>query len=455
MNTHIADIKDDRELYATLVRLAAPIMAANLLQMLYNLVDAFFLGKISAEAVAAPSISLNLVMFLVVSGLALATAGTTLISQSKGKGDQRRIDFYLGQTTVLLTVLSVFFSLLGVVFARQILLLLQVPDSAFSATLSYLRIIMAGMPLMFLFFVAQAAMQGIGDTMTPLKIQALAVGLNIALDPMLIFGVGPFPRLEVEGAAIATVCARAIASGVALGIMIRGRRGMHLKPENLIPDWPAQRQLLGIGVPLAIGQGLASLGFLVLQGIVNSFGTAVVAAFGVGTRIISLFTMPAIGFSRATAALVGQSIGAQRLETAKTVVKQSIVTVFVFISVAMTLVFFFGSSVTRFFIDDPEVIQYGATMFRVIALSVIPFAMFMVGNGAFQGGGDTKPVMFLNVGRLWGIRVPVAAFLAFGLSMGPSGIWFAMLASNVVTAALGFVILKQGRWLHKMKPDEI
>jgi putative MATE family efflux protein len=254
---------------------------------------------------------------------------------------------------------------------------------------------------------------------------------------------------------VATVFSRAVASAVALWVMIRGRHGMHLVPANLVPDWVAQRRLLGIGVPLAIGQGLASLGFIVLQGIVNSFGTAVVAAFGVGTRIISLFTMPAIGFSRATAALVGQSIGARRLETAKTVVKQSIVTVFVFISVAMTLVFFFGSSVTRFFVNDPEVIQYGATMFRVIALSVIPFAMFMVSNGAFQGGGDTKPVMFLNVGRLWGIRVPVAAFLALGLSMGPSGIWFAMLASNVVTATLGFVILRKGRWLHKMKPDEI
>lgn len=454
-NTPISQIRSDRELYANLVRLALPIMAANLLQMLYNLADAFFLGKISAEAVAAPSISLNIVMFLIVSGIGLATAGTTLISQSKGKEDHERVDFYLGQMTLLLTALSVLLSLIGVAFAGPLLSLLQVPENAFSGTLSYLRIILSGMPLMFLFFVLQAAMQGIGDSVTPLKIQGLAIALNVGLDPLLIFGVGPFPRLEVEGAAIATVIARGIASVLALLILLRGSKGMRLRGENLVPSWEAQRRLLGIGLPLAIGQGVASLGFLVLQGIVNSFGTAVVAAFGVGSRIINLFTMPAIGFSRATASLVGQSIGARRPETAKTVVKQSILTVFVFISLAMTLVFTFGASVTRFFVDDPAVISYGQVMFRVISLSVIPFAMFMVSNGAFQGGGDTRPVMFLNMGRLWAIRVPLAALLALGLSMGPTGIWLAMLASNLVTATLGFIILSKGRWLYKMSPETI
>ena len=454
-NTPIQQIHSSRELYKTLVRLAVPIMAANLLQMLYNLADAFFLGKISPEAVAAPSISLALVMFLVVSGLALATAGTTLISQSKGKGDRERIDFYLGQMTILLTVLSITLALLGVLLARQILSVLQVPAKAFAPTLVYLRIILAGVPLMFLFFVLQAAMQGIGDSVTPLKIQAVTIALNVALDPVLIYGLGPLPRLEVAGAAIATVIARGVGSVVALVILIRGRRGMQLRLEHLMPERTAQRRLLGIGVPLALGQGVASLGFIVLQGIVNSFGTAVVAAFGVGSRIINLFTMPAIGFSRATASLVGQSIGAQRLDTAKTVVKQSIATVFVFISVAMVFVFLFGSSVTRFFVDDPAVIRYGATMFRIISLSVIPFALFMVANGAFQGGGDTRPVMFLNIARLWGIRVPLAAALGIGLSMGPDGIWLAMLASNLVTAALGFMILSRGKWLHKMRPEDI
>jgi putative MATE family efflux protein len=346
-------------------------------------------------------------------------------------------------------------ALLGVLLARQILMVLQVPADAFDPTLAYLRIILAGVPLMFLFFVLQAAMQGIGDSITPLKIQAVTIALNVALDPILIYGWGPIPRLEVRGAAIATVIARGLASVMALAILIRGSRGMRLRPEFLIPERTAQRRLLQIGVPLALGQGVASLGFIVLQGIVNSFGTAVVAAFGVGARIINLFTMPAIGFSRATASLVGQSIGAQRLDTAKTVVKQSIGTVFVFITVAMVFVFLFGSSVTRFFVDDPEVISYGATMFRIIALSVIPFALFMVANGAFQGGGDTKPVMFLNIGRLWGIRVPLAAALGIGLSMGPDGIWLAMLASNLVTATLGFMILKQGRWLRKMKPEDV
>jgi Na+-driven multidrug efflux pump len=193
----------------------------------------------------------------------------------------------------------------------------------------------------------------------------------------------------------------------------------------------------------------------VLQGVVNTFGTAVVAAFGVGNRIIGLFNMPALGFSQATTSLVGQQLGAKRKDRAVTVVKQSVVTVTVFIVVGMTLTFFFGSSFVRFFIDDPEVIQHGATMFRVISMSVVLFAMFTVAVGAFQGGGDTKPVMYLNIGRLWGLRLPVAYLLAIVLHMGPNGIWWAMFVSNLVTAVVGFAILKRGRWLHKINPDTL
>jgi Na+-driven multidrug efflux pump len=189
------------------------------------------------------------------------------------------------------------------------------------------------------------------------------------------------------------------------------------------------------------------MGFVVLQGIVNGFGTAVIAAFGVGVRIIGLFNMPAIGFSRATASLVGQSIGAGRPEQARIVLRQSVLTILAFITAGMAITFFFGNWVVRFFVDDPAVVEVGAVMFRVISISVIPFAMFTVANGAFQGGGDTKPLLYLNVARLWGLRVPIAWLLAFGLGIGPLGIWVSMVISNIVTAAAGFWILSKGRWL--------
>lgn len=442
-------------LYRSLIRLAIPIMLTNLLQMLLNLADAFYLGKLGAAAVSAPTISFNLIFFLVVFGMSFGMAGTTLIAQSKGKGDRERVDFYLGQTTTILLAMSVVIGAIGVTLGEPILRLMQVPDDAFGYTLTYMTIIFAGMPVMFLSFILRSALQGVGNSVTPLVVQGIAIGLNLILDPLIIFGIGPFPRLEVAGAALATVFSRAVAGSIAIAILVRGRRGLQLRLRNMKPDLHAVRRIASIGLPASIGQGLSSFGFTVLQGVVNTFGTAVVAAFGVGNRIVGLFNMPAIGFSQATTSLVGQQLGAKRKDRAVTVVKQSVASVAVFITVGMTLTFFFGSDFVRFFVADPEVIRYGATMFRVISMSVVLFALFTVAVGAFQGGGDTRPVMFLNIGRLWGLRLPLAYLLAVVAGRGPDGIWWAMFVSNLVTALVGFAVLRRGRWLSRIDPDTL
>ena len=430
-------------------------MLNNLLQMLLNLADAFYLGKLGAAAVSAPTISFNLIFFLVVFGMSFGMAGTTLIAQSKGKGDRERVDFYLGQTTTVLMSMSVVIAIVGVTLGGSILRLMQVPEDAFEFTRQYMTIIFAGMPVMFLVFILRSALQGVGNSVTPLIVQSIAIGLNLILDPLVIFGIGPFPRLEVAGAAYATVFSRLVASIVALSILVRGRRGIRLQLRHMKPDWHAIKRLASIGLPASIGQGLSAFGFTVLQGVVNTFGTAVVAAFGIGNRIVGLFNMPALGFSQATTALVGQRLGAKRKDQAVTVVKQSVITIAIFIVSGMTLTFFFGSSFIRFFVSDPEVVQHGATMFRIISMSVVLFALFTVTIGAFQGGGDTKPVMFLNIGRLWGLRLPVAYLLAIVLNWGPDGIWWSIFFSNLVTATAGFLVLRRGRWLSKINPDAI
>ncbi len=442
-------------IYRTLLALAVPIMLNNLLQMLYNLVDAYFLGRISAAALSAPTISFTLIFFIVVFGLGFSMAGTTLIAQSTGKGDLERANFYAGQTTTMIMAMSVILSVLGLIFTPAMLRVMQVPADAFEYTRQYMTIIFAGMPLMFITFVHRAVLQGVGDSVTPLIVQIITILLNVVLDPILIFGLGPIPALEVAGAAYATVISRGIGAIVATIMLVRGARGIRLRREHLRPDWAAWKRITDIGLPNAIGQAVPAFGFTVLQGVVNSLGTAVVAAFGVGNRIVSLFNMPAIGFAQATTSVVGQQLGARRKDLAVVAVRQSVLTVGVFITVGMTLTFLFGGRFIRFFVDDAEVIRYGAELFRILSPSVILYTLFTVISGAFQGGGDTRPVMVLNVARLWGIRVPLAYVLAILLAWGPAGIWWAMFASNLVIAAVGFVWLAKGHWLHKIDPDSI
>lgn len=425
-------------------------MLTNLLQVTYNLVDAWFLGRVSAEAVSAPSIAFSIVFFLSVFGMGFSQAGTILVSQSSGAGNRRGIDFYASQTVSLVTLTGIIVGVLGALAVNPLLALLQVPTAALEETRVYMRIIFAAVPFMFFFFVLQGLLQGVGDSVTALRVQFVTVLLNAVLDPLLIFGVGPIPPMGVAGAATATLVSRMLSAVAILVILFRGKERLRICAADLWPRDGGWKRLINIGVPLATGQGVAALGFTVLQGVVNGFGVAVIAAFGVGNRIIGLFNMPAIGLSRGTAALVGQELGAGREEGARSVVRLSIISMLTFIVPAMALTFFFGNQVMRFFVDDPEVIAHGATLFRIVSVSVIPFTLFTVINGAFQGGGVTRPVMVLSILRLWGIRVPLAMLLAWNLAMGPVGIWYAMFVSNILIATLGFLLLRRGTWLRRL-----
>ncbi len=438
-------------------------MAGNLVQTLYNLTDTFFLGKLGAAELSAPTIAFPIIFFLILFGIGLSMAGTTLIAQAKGqtqeisqeKGAQEKLDFYLGQSTLTLMITSLILSAAGLLMAEPLLKLLQTPEEVSDFTRDYMHIIFAGLPFMFGFLVLQSGMQGIGRTMVPLIVQVFTVALNIGLDPLLIFGIGPFPAMGVKGAAIATVFARGIGSTIAFVVLIQGRYGIQLRLKNLRPQPDSIRLLLRIGLPSSFGQAASALGFTVLQGIVNSFGAAVIAAFGVGNRLINLFNMPAMGISRATTTVVGQNLGAGNPERAREAVVLSIILIQSFLLPAMVLTFFYGSSFVRFFIDDPETMRYGAQLFRVVAPSVILFGFFHAVTGALQGAGDTRSIMFLNIARLWVLRVPVAYLLGFVIGIGPGAIWWAMFVSNMATAVAGLLYLRKGSWVRALDPEEV
>ncbi|MFP4492080.1 MAG: MATE family efflux transporter [Spirochaetaceae bacterium] len=438
-----------------LLKIALPLMAGNFVQTLYNLTDTFFLGKLGADELSAPTIAFPIILFFILFGIGLSMAGTTLIAQAKGKRDQERVNFYLGQTTLILTVTSIGIAAAGILLAEPLLHLMQTPESVFAFTRDYMVIIFTGMPFMFGFFILQASMQGIGRTMVPLALQAAMVALNIALDPLFIFGIWIFPAWGVRGAAVATVIARGLSSIVAFRILVKGNRGMQLTPSNLRPDRAAIRLFLKIGLPSSMGQAVTALGFTVLQGLVNIFGSAVIAAFGVANRIISLFHMPAMGISRATTTLVGQSLGARQVDQAKLVVRLSILSILAFLIPAALFTFFFGGSFIRFFVDDAETIRYGSILFRIVSPSVVVFGIVHAVLGAFQGAGDTKPVMHLNISRLWLFRLPLAYLFAVVLAWGPMGIWWAMFLSNILTAAAGLFWYSRGKWITALDPDTI
>jgi len=429
-----------------LLLLAWPVMLSHLLQTLYNLADAFWLGKIGRQALTAPTITMHVVFIGFALAMGLGAAGTTLVSQYKGAGDERKAAHVGGQLFLLLSVVGLGLGVAGFLFTPRILDLLQTPADSWQMSYDYMRWIFTGFPLMFAFFVYQSINTGLGDTMGPMQVNLASVLLNVVLDPILIFGLGPIPEMGVVGAAVATVFSRALASSIGMVRLFKGRNGLKITTADMIPDMVMIKKILRIGLPVGLGQMGTSLGFTFMIGIVNSFGSAVTAAFGVGNRIIHMAMVPAMGLSQANATAVGQNLGAGRPERAEKSSMTALLLIGVILLPVTLSMFFFGGDISRAFVNDPEVIKLGSTMFRVTTPSVFVFGFLLVLLGSFQGSGYTVPVMVLNMSRLWLLRIPGAYALAYTAGMGPMGIWWAMFISNTVIAFAGWIWFRTGTW---------
>ncbi len=432
-------------LLTELVKLSLPIMASNLLQTMYNMVDAYFLGKLGKEAISAPSIVFNISNFIIVFGVAFSVAGTTMLSQSYGNNpdNKERLNFLASQVFVVNTFMSLVVLVLGLVLAHPLLTLMRVPSGlTYHYTYQYMTITYLAMPLLFGDLILRGILQGVGDSLTPLFIQLGAVVLNIILDPIFIFVL----KLEVAGAAWATLLARLVSCSISFYILFKGSKGVKVRPSLFKPHKPTLTLMAKIGLPAALGQSLSSLGFAVIQGVINFFGPAVIAAVGVGNRVQSIFNMPGQGISQGVAIMVGKKLGEEEPKEAEEVVRIGLWLIGIFIAIGMTLVLIYGRYIIIFFVNDPEVIAYGLEMFRFTTISVFFFSLYTVALGAFQGGGRTRSIMTLNLVRLWGLRVPLSYILPLVFNMGTNGIWIGMLASNVLTTIWAFILYKRGSW---------
>ena len=436
-------------LTSQLMKISLPIMASNLLQIMYSMVDAYFLGKLGKEAISAPSITMNISNFIIVFGAAFSVAGTTMVSQAFGanRENTKRLDFLASQVFLVNLLMSIIVMFSGIFLTHPLLTLMQVPSGlTYDYTFQYMTITFLTMPLLFGDFILRGALLGVGDSLTPLYVKGVAVLLNVILDPILIFGFGPIPAMEVAGAAWATFIARMVSCTISMVILFGGFKGIRVRFSLMRPHWPTLGLMTRIGLPASFGQSISSLGFAVVQGVVNTFGPAVIAAFGVGNRVQSIFNMPAQGISMGVAILVGKKLGEQDSVEAETIAKRGMWIIGVFISLGMGMVFLFGKYIIMFFVNDAEVVQYGVEMFKYTTISVIFFAVYNVILGAFQGGGMTRPIMVLNIVRLWVIRVPLTYILPLLFGLGTQGIWIGMLTSNVLVALWAMYLFKKGSW---------
>ncbi|WP_186313364.1 MATE family efflux transporter [Halorubrum salsamenti] len=474
-----------------LFHLAWPIVVIQLLQVMYNVVDTLYLGRLSAEAVGAISLAFPLIFLLIAVAGGFTTAGAILVAQYTGADGDRSAGLVAGQTIFSVSVLSVFIGIGGYFYTRPALEILPSdPDTAATViplAADYMEVIFAGIPLMFGFFVFSALMRGYGDTRTPMAVMVVSVFLNVLLDPFLIFGFAENPLFEwlaavpllaaldpvglqevlfaatgfagygIEGAAMATIFSRGVATAIGIWLLFATALGPAVSVSHLAPDLGFIEDIFRLGLPSSVEQTTSALAMITLTAMIVTFSPPVVAAYGLGNRLISLVFLPAMGLGRAIDTMVGQNLGANRADRAARSVKLAASTgAGVMFLVAVVAVTFTEPIVGAFLGDVPDApatIDFAVEYVQIRSVEFAFIGISQVILGAFRGAGNTKTAMVISILTLWVGRVASVAYLVFVAGWGETGIWVGMALGNILGAAVAVAWFARGTWAERYIDD--
>ncbi|MEM0296788.1 MAG: MATE family efflux transporter [Zestosphaera sp.] len=432
-----------------MIKLGLPIGVMQALNVIYNLTDMFWLGRLGREALAAINATWP-VVFLVVAGLAgVLQAGISLVSQYWGAKDYESSMRAAGQVLLLVLLAGPPVSLAAYAALPPLLQLMRVPQDVIPGAVTYGRIFTLGLTVFGLMDATVSIFSAAGDTLTPMKIRLFGVLLNVILDPVLIFGVGLIPPLGIAGAAIATLASDLVAALLALHVLVKGVRGERLRPLHLRPRPELLSKLVKIGLPLSISSMGEAGGFALLTAIISMMGSAALASWGVGDRPVGLLDIFVASLLGATTTIVGQSLGAGMYDRAKETALKSVLYSAAVVAAGISAFILVRYEIVSFFTpSDLEVIRYAADFLLYMGPSIVFFVILRVAFAVASGSGHTKPVMFLSLFRLWVLRNVLAYLFGPGpFGIGVKGLWIGMSVSNVITGMLALVWVLRGSWL--------
>ena len=430
--------------------LSLPLIIGNILLGSFSIIDMVFVGKLGPSAVAAVSLSgvILEIIWIAIMGVSIGTVA--MIARFVGAKKFEKANNVATQSLLMAFTGGIITAIIGFFFAEFILKAIGAEKEVLALGVLYFRILCFGALAVFPSVTLSFALRGAGDTITPTKVLIFSTGLNIILDPLLIFGPGWFPCLGVAGSAVATVIARTVEMFIFLFIFLTGRSHLHINLRALKIEPVIIGQILKIGIFASITELMWNISSLILMRIVAFYGTFAIAAYGIGMRLMMAIQMPGFGLAQSAATLVGQNLGANEPERAE---KSAWLTLgfYEIIMIALTVaIFLFAPSVVAIFNNNLEVIKIGASYLRFMAATLMFIAMSIILAGAMQGAGDSFSPMVIDGTTLFLIRVPLVIFLANSLELATTGIWIGIAVSNIIEGlCMGFWFY-QGKWKHKL-----
>jgi putative MATE family efflux protein len=442
-----------------LLLLAVPMVLETVAESIFAVVDVFFVSKLGAWAAATVGITETLMHLVYTVALGLSIGVTAMVARRVGEKDPEAAARAAVQAICLGVAIAAVIGVLGGIFAPQLLALMGADEAVVAQGAPFIRIMLAGNVTVMLLFLINAAFRGAGDAAIAMRVLWLANGINVILDPALIFGWGPLPELGIQGAAIATNIGRGTAVlaqfwwlARAGGRLSIGRRHLEVIPSMMWRLWRlSATAMFQILVPVASWIGLVR--------ILAGFGAEALAGYTIGIRLVIFALFPSWGMSNAAATMVGQSLGAGKPERAEHAVWTAAYYNMLGLGFVGAVYWVFAPTLVTFFasVDDPRraaevanVIGWGASCLRIVSTGFVFYAYAMVLEQSFNGAGDVWTPTYINIVCFWLFELPLAAVLAHGLGWGPHGVFVAMTLSFSLLALVSGVIFKRGRWKEKM-----
>jgi putative MATE family efflux protein len=427
--------------------LAVPMVLEMVLESLFGVVDIFWVGRLGANAVATIGLTESMLslIFAVAMGLSLST--TAMVARRIGEKDPEGAAVAGVQAIALGFIVSLAIGIPCGIWAPNLLRLMGASPEIVATGSGYTRICLGGSFAVLLLFLNNAIFRGAGDAAIAMRLLWVSNIINLVLDPCLIFGWGPFPRLGVTGAALATLTGRSIGVLYQFYRLMRGTERLRILKSQVRIQWNVLWRLVRVSLTGILQFAIAHTSWIGLVRIVSIFGAAALAGYTIAIRIVIFIILPSWGLSNAAATLVGQNLGAGHPERAEKAVWRTGLYNVIFLGIVGVIFITFPEPIVRLFApQDPSVVPLGAACLRIISYGNLGYAYFMVMMQAFNGAGDTITPTIVNFFGFWLFEIPLAWWLAIPLRMHSNGVFASIAIAETAMAAASSILFKQGKW---------
>jgi putative MATE family efflux protein len=426
--------------------LAVPMVLEMVLESLFAVVDVFWVGRLGANAVATVGLTESMLSLVFSVGMGLSLSTTAMVARRIGEKDPEGAAVAGVQAIALGLIVSVAIGIPCFLFAPNVLRLMGASPEIVATGSGYTRICLGGSFAVLLLFLNNAIFRGAGDAAIAMRLLWVSNIINLVLDPCLIFGWGPFPRLGVTGAALATLTGRSIGVIYQFYRLMHGTERLRILRSQLHVRLDVLLRLLRVSLTGILQFAIAHTSWIGLVRIVSIFGAAALAGYTIAIRIVIFVILPSWGLSNAAATLVGQNLGAGHPERAEKAVWRTGFYNVIFLGLVGLIFIFFAEPIIRLFTHDPAVVPLGTACLRIVSYGNVGYAYFMVMMQAFNGAGDTVTPTIVNFFGFWLLEIPLAYWLAIPLHMRSNGAFFSIAIAETAMAAVSAILFKQGRW---------